>query len=292
VAHEALSKPASEPAVTAILPVKDYQPDYLRRSVDSVLAQTSPAWRLLIVVEDAVRAGVEAVLERALGDARIAVVVNEGRKLAGAFNTGMRLAGTEFVAILFGDDMWAPTAVAVLDEQRRRRPDVDFFHSARIIIDEHDRPLSNVYPSQPGVTLASFGPASPVKHLLCWRRDLALSFGGMDESLNSVGPDDFDFPWTMAEHGAVFEAIPDCLYLYRDHRECFRLTTHLPRTTHVREIRRIMRKHGVSRPRMVIFELGARRSYLRQCLYRSALDRWIKERVGFDARRGWRERYS
>jgi O-antigen biosynthesis protein len=292
VTQVALSKPASEPVVTAILPVRDYQPEYLRRAVDSVLAQTSPEWRLSIVVEDDVRAGVETVLARALLDARIAVAVNEGRKLAGAFNTGMRHARTEFVAILFGDDMWAPTAVAVLDEHRRRRPDVDFFHSARIIVDEHDRPLSPVYPSRPDVTLAAFGPASPVKHLLCWRRDLALSFGGMDESLNSVGPDDFDFPWTMAEHGAVFGAIPDCLYLYRDHRDCFRLTTHLPRTTHVREIRRIMKKHGVSRTRMLMFLLGARRSYLRQCLYRSSLDRWMKEKAGFDPRRGWRERYS
>jgi hypothetical protein len=43
----------------------------------------------------------------------------------------------------------------------------------------------------------------------------------MDGTLNSVGPDDFDFPWSMAEHGAVVRAIPDCLYLDRDHRSSF-----------------------------------------------------------------------
>jgi len=34
-------------------------------------------------------------------------------------------------------------------------------------------------------------------------------------SRNNHGPDDYDFPWTMAEAGAVFCAIKDPLYLYR-----------------------------------------------------------------------------
>lgn len=40
----------------------------------------------------------------------------------------------------------------------------------------------------------------------------ALACGGLDESLNSVWPDDYDLPWTMAEHGAMFKAISECLY--------------------------------------------------------------------------------
>ena len=104
--------------------------------------------------------------------------------------------------------------------------------------------------------------------------------------------DDFDFPWTMAEHGATFTAIPDCLYLYRDHREFFRLTTHLPLSHHKREIARIMRKHGRrarrrSRPPWPA-PSGA---YLRQCLYRSRLDRWLKRLRGTRRRGGWRESY-
>jgi glycosyltransferase involved in cell wall biosynthesis len=274
------------------MPAKDYQPEYLRRSLNSMFRQTSAAWRLLIVVEPNVRDSIAAVVEREVRDARVDLIVNEGRKLSGAFNTGMLHARTDFVAILFGDDMWAPDAVAVLGENIRRHPGSDFFHSARMVVDEDDRPLSSVHPSRPEVKLADFTHSPPVKHLLCWRRDLALSLGGMDETLNSVGPDDFDFPWTMAENGAVFTAVPECLYLYRDHREGFRLTTHLPRSTHVREIKRILRKHGASRHEVLRFVRTARRSYLRQCLYRSRLDRWIKKRVGLDPRRGWREIYS
>jgi GT2 family glycosyltransferase len=117
----------------------------------------------------------------------------------------------------------------------------------------------------------------------------ALAVGGMDESLNSIGVDDFDFPWTMADHGARFVAVPECLYIARDHRAYFRLTTHVPRSTQVRELRRIMRKHGASR-RMIRWRVAfARSSYLRQCLYANRLDRWVTRRLRGDPIESWRE---
>ncbi len=139
----------------------------------------------------------------------------------------MRAARTEFVSILLGDDLWAEDAVEVLERNLATRPDVDFFHSARRIIDDHGAPISGVAPPVEDVSREHFLTGAPVKHLLCWRRELGLSIGGIDESLNSVGPDDYDFPWSMAEAGARFGAVPECLYVYRDHRSGFRLTTHL-----------------------------------------------------------------
>jgi GT2 family glycosyltransferase len=253
--------------LTALMPVKDYHPEYLHRALGSITAQSSPDWRLLALVEDERDPGLDDLLAPYLRDPRVDMVVNEGRKLAGAFNTGMRHATTEFVAILLADDMWTADAVAVLSEQIRAHPDADFFHSARAIVGEHDEPLSDVHPVREGHRLKDFRRHTPVKHLLCWRRAMGLAIGGMDESLNSVGPDDFDFPWSMAEAGAVFRPVPDCLYLYRDHQACFRLTTHLPRTVHVAEMRRIMRKHGVGRLTIERRVLRARCTYLRQCLY-------------------------
>ena len=83
----------------------------------------------------------------------------------------------------------------------------------------------------------------------------------------------------------------ECLYYYRDHRASFRLTTHVPLSVHRRECDRIMRKHGVARAARRAFLARTRRTYMRQCLYRNAIDRWIKERLGYDSRRGWRETY-
>jgi hypothetical protein len=93
----------------------------------------------------------------------------------------------------------------------------------------------------------------------------------------------------MAEHGAVFKNVDECLYVIRDHRAYFRLTTHLPRSVHAREIRRILRKHGLGRIKVERFVFVARRGYLRQCLYRSRADRWLKERMGVGRPRVWRD---
>lgn len=283
--------PRTGPAVTVLMPVRHYQAAFLRKAIRSLLAQTSDRWRLIVIVEPGDRVAFAGVLASEVRDRRISLVANEGRLLAGAFNTGMRRATTEFVAILLADDMWAPDAVAVLTRAMGDSPDADFFHSSRIIVDEHDRPISTVHASREHVALEDFVWTGPVKHLLCWRRRLALDIGGMDETLNSVGPDDYDFPWTMAEHGARFRALAECLYLYRDHRECPRLTTHLPLSVHKRELRRILKKHGVDARRIATRIDSAERTYLRQCLFTSRADERAKTRRGCDPRVGWKEIY-
>jgi len=279
------------PRVTALMPLKHYHPHFLARALGSIRAQTDPRWRLVIIVERADYARMHDLLAGELQDPRVALIVNEGRKLAGAFNTGMRRAETEFVAILLGDDMWSPDAVATLASYMEQYPQAEFFHSSRMIVDEHDEPLSSIYRSQEDFCLADFYTSSPVKHLLCWERAAGLAIGGMDESLNSVGPDDFDFPWSMAEHGVVFQAVDECLYRYRDHRESYRLTTHLPLSVHLREITRIMAKHGATPPQILARLAAARAGYLQECLYKSSVDRWLKERLGHDPRSGWRQPY-
>ena len=282
----------NEARLTVLMPIKNYARRFLEQSLRSIADQTCDAWRLVVIVEAQDRAHFEGVLQWLLPDPRVQLTTNQGRQLAGAINTGMRAAATEFVALLLGDDLWAPEAVDVLDRRIRQQPEVDFFHSSRRFIDADGNPISSVHQSRTTFALADFTHGSPVRHLLCWRRSTALAIGGLDETLNSVGPDDYDFPWTMAEHGARFQALPECLYYYRDHRDCYRLTTHLPRSVHVRECDRIMRKHGVAwwERKRRLFRI--QRTFLRQCLYRNRLDQWLKERRGYDALRGWRETYD
>ena len=277
--------------LTVLMPVKHYHPVYLQQSVASIIEQSASDWQLLVITEPNDRDHFGAVLQWALADARVRLIANAGRKLAGAINTGMRHAETAFVALLLADDMWAPDAIAVLGAYIDRHPDVDFFHTSRRIIDEGGNPISSVHHSRPSFSLDDFKRASPVKHLLCWRTSMGLAIGGLDESLNSVGPDDYDFPWTMAEHGARFKAVSECLYYYRDHRDSYRLTTHLPLSVHKSECQRIFKKHGVRWRDRRRYVTRAQRSFLRQCLYRNGIDKWFKERFGYDARRGWRETY-
>ena len=280
-----------KPRITVLVPVKYYSADLLNKAVDSIINQTCPHWRLLLLAGQKEAAELTAVLASRLGDPRVEIVTHENRELACKLNAGMRHAETGFVAILLGDDMWSGDAVGVLTDYMIRFPGIDFFHSSRRFIDANDQPISSVYLSKDGFTLRDFVMESPVKHLLCWRREKALSLGGLDESIKFVGPDDWDLPWSMAEAGAVFKAVKECLYLHRDHRLHYRLTTHVPRSEQIRETKALMRKHGVNRSEIRKRIAIAKRTYLRQCLYRSPLDKWLKEKLGYDARLGWREKY-
>jgi glycosyltransferase involved in cell wall biosynthesis len=255
-----------------------------------MFAQTSPAWRLLVIVEPEDREQFRTLLAADLREPRVRLIANEGRGLAGAFNTGMRAADTDFVAILLGDDLWAPCAVQSLVEAIRAHPQVDFFHSGRRVVDDAGRPVADQPLPSDAFTASDFIDRSPVKHLLCWRRTCALAIGGMDETINNIGPDDYDFPWTMLEHGAVFRALPEYLYVYRDHRSAYRLTTHLPLNVHLRELRRILTKHGVAAGQMRRRLRQAKRGYLRQCLYRNDLHRFFKALIGSSPESGWRQK--
>jgi len=275
--------------ITAIVPLKHYAEPMLRECFGSLLEQTAPDWRGIVVVEPADAATFRSVLARELADPRIELAQNEGRKLAGAINTGIRRADTAFVALLFGDDLWSVDAVEVLSRAIASHPDVDFFHSSRRVVESASAERGQIVKSRTLLSVDEFVTGSPVKHLLCFRRSLALAIGGIDESLDRVGPDDYDFPWTMAERGARFHALAEALYVYRDHRDGYRLTTHVPLSVHTRQIIKIMRKHGVPWRRLLPQLLEFRRGYLRQCLFRNSAHKWLRERIGYDARTGWRE---
>jgi len=277
--------------LTILMALKSHHPVFLEKAVASVFQQDSPDWRLLAIVEEVDAAMFTGVLADALTDARVELVPHAGKALAASLNAGMRHATTDFVAILHGDDTWSTDAVRILNERIAHYPAVDFFHSTRRFVDEHDRALSSVYPATESFTVEDFHWGCPVKHLLCWRREMALALGGIDESLPSVGPDDYDFPWVMFERGATFRAVRECLYIYRDHRESYRLTTHLPLSVHQEGIRRIMEKHGVSARTIEQRLEASTRAYLQQCLYESPADQERKEQQSFDARTGWREKY-
>ena len=262
--------------ITILMPLKNYHPVFLDKSIESVFNQTSSAWELLIIVEKSDLKKFQKILEHRLIDPRIKIIVNRGYKLAGAINSGMNCATTGFVGILLSDDMWAQGAVETLLRYISENPEIDFFHSSRLKINENDDQISQVYKSKESFTVEDFKLGSPVKHLLCWRKEKAQSFGGLDEKLNSVGPDDYDFPWTMAENGARFKAISECLYLYREHLKAFRLTTHLPLSVHKKEIMRILKKHGVEEEIIKERIAHGEKTYLQQCIYRNKVERFFK----------------
>lgn len=100
------------------------RPDYLRRTLDSVVAQTDRNW-WCVVVDDSPDDSAAAVVE-AVGDDRITVERNPTTLgVAGNFNRCVDVAverGAELGMILHADDLLEPTYVATVRAAHDRRP--------------------------------------------------------------------------------------------------------------------------------------------------------------------------
>jgi len=231
--------------ITVLVPCKDQRREFFVDALGSLIRQTSPQW-VALVLTDAGSSPALADWVRSFDDPRIQLIHCPTPGFAAALNHGLAMADTAFVSILLSDDRYAPEAIATLLAYGQRFPQADFFHSARRHIDMHGTPVSGVMKSRKTFAPEYFATSgSPVKHLLCWRRETALAIGGMDEALSAHGCDDYDFPWRMAEAGAIFQAVDECLYEYRLHHAHARLTTTVPVARQMDTLRVMFAKHGV-----------------------------------------------
>ncbi len=113
------------PAVTVVLATYN-RPEALRAAIRSVLRQTRPDWRMLVIGDCCDSPTAAAV--RSIPDPRIRYFNLPARfgEQGGPNSVGMALAETEFVALLNHDDVWLPDhldrAIAAL-----RRTGADVF---------------------------------------------------------------------------------------------------------------------------------------------------------------------
>lgn len=98
---------------------------YLAECLDSVLAQTMPDWRC-IIVDDASTDATEALARRyAAADSRFVVARLPHVGVSMARNHGLDLSEAEFITFLDADDMLRPDALSVLLDMMYMRDDVD-----------------------------------------------------------------------------------------------------------------------------------------------------------------------
>ncbi len=150
----------TEPRVTIVIPL--FQTGrYIAEALRSVSGQTFLDFEVLVVDDGSTDNGPD--LARGFGDARIRVISQVNRGLAGARNTGIREARGTYIAFLDADDRWHPEKlarhVALLDA----RPDVGLSYSAsRLIGDDGENLGLTQWPSRATARAADVFSRNPV----------------------------------------------------------------------------------------------------------------------------------
>jgi glycosyltransferase involved in cell wall biosynthesis len=119
-------------------------PGYMKEAIDSVIAQTSPDWRLT-VVDDAYPGTEIAEYLDALGDSRIRyVLLDENVGITENFRHCVSLATAELAVILGSDDRLLPTYVEKIQAAHAAFPEAAIIQPGVRVIDENGaevRPL-------------------------------------------------------------------------------------------------------------------------------------------------------
>lgn len=234
-------------SATIVVPLLRQRDAWLEQAIESALTQTIPVEVLVItspLTPAANLATLEAAGERA--GARLRVAPRTGAGFANAINTGFGLARTPRVGLLLSDDWLEPTAMeACLSIE------ADIVSTGALRHDAAGRPLPHLRRSldpaayQAKATLEE--RASYLTHFLCFRRDVVLRAGGLDESIGDApGIDDYDLLWTLLERGASVGLTADPQYHHRCH-DGERLTMR-SREEQVRTLELIFDKHGFAGP--------------------------------------------
>ena len=123
----------TQPVVSIVMPVYNTE-RYIAQAIRSVLDQTFRDFEL-IVVDDA---GTDRAIDicRSFDDARIRIVHQENRGLAGARNTGIRHSRGEFIALLDSDDAFAPDKLAKHVKHLRDNPHIGISYAGSLLIDD------------------------------------------------------------------------------------------------------------------------------------------------------------
>jgi glycosyltransferase involved in cell wall biosynthesis len=129
------------PLVSVVIPL--YQTErYIAQTLASVCAQTFTDFEVIVVDDGSSDNG--PAIARGTGDARVRVVTQANRGLAGARNTGIRESCGEFIAFLDADDLWHPEKLARHVALLEADPLVGISFSASRLVDDDGAPLGLV----------------------------------------------------------------------------------------------------------------------------------------------------
>jgi GT2 family glycosyltransferase len=202
-----------KPKFSIVVPVYNTPGEWLRKAIDSVLAQVYPNWELCICDDRSRDAHIRKILESyQQADGRIKLVFRaENGHISQATNDAMSLVTGDYMCLMDHDDEIEPHALFEFAKVLNDDPTVDFIYSDEDKI------------SAKGVRYDPFFKAdwSPeliescmyTAHLACYDMRIVGKIGGFRSECN--GAQDYDFVLRYTEHVKNVKHVPKILYHWR-----------------------------------------------------------------------------
>lgn len=202
-----------KPLISIIVPVYNVEEIWLRKCIDSVLAQVYPHWELCIVDDTSTKSHIKHILnEYANKDNRIKPIFREKNgHISQASNSGLEASQGEFIALLDHDDELAENALLENVLLLNRSPEADVIYSDEDKISIEGERFSPFFkPDWSPDTLLSQMYTS---HLTVYRKSLVEEVGNFRIGLE--GSQDYDLMLRVSEKTDKIYHIPKILYHWR-----------------------------------------------------------------------------
>jgi len=117
------------PKISVIIPLYNKAP-YIKRALDSVLAQTVQNFEIVVVGGHSSDGGEDIV--KGYADPRIHFIQEPGRGVSVARNYGVSVANAELIAFLDADDVWLPQFLETILRLREKYPNAGMYATGHI----------------------------------------------------------------------------------------------------------------------------------------------------------------
>jgi GT2 family glycosyltransferase len=201
------------PLITVITPVFEVPEIWLRRCIESVIAQVYPEWELCLVDDGSRQQHVARILaEYRAHDRRIRCEKMERNSgIIAATARALDLARGDFVGFLDHDDELAPDALFEVARRLDADSDLDFLYSDEDRLDRSGRPVDPFF--KPGWSPDLLMSLNYVCHFAVYRTALVRRVGGLRAGFE--GSQDWDLVLRVTEATSRIAHIPKILYHWR-----------------------------------------------------------------------------
>jgi glycosyltransferase involved in cell wall biosynthesis len=170
----------AQPLVSIVTPSFN-QANFLRATIDSVLAQTYPNIEYLVIDGGSTDGSIEIIKEY---QDRLAYWVSEpDRGQTEAINKGFARANGQIMAWLNSDDTYQPEAVAEAVAYLSEHPEVGLVYGDANFIDEHGTPIGRFPAAQTDYQRLRRGYVHIPQQAAFWRADLWQQVGPLDPKM-------------------------------------------------------------------------------------------------------------